>query len=107
MMSYFYIFSIFLSIGLTVYLLEKFNLKGHIRLSLLNAFIPFAGFLYAVYLIHYVIPNAIERDTGVHPESPFQPFVDNTVGFVAPKVKTLVQKIKVAILGDKNDHRID
>lgn len=102
-MSYFYIFCIILSIVLTIIVLEKFELKGHVRLTLLNIFIPFGGLVYALYVVHFTIPRLVEQQTGVRPPSPLQPYIEQ--GLV--HIKPLVEKLKVLIFGNKDDHRID
>lgn len=102
-MAYFYIFCILASVVLTIVVLEKFGLKGHVRLTLLNVFLPFAGFLYALYVVHFTIPAIVEKETGVRPASPLQPYIDQALEHVKP----LLQKLKVLIFGDKDNHRID
>lgn len=106
-MAYLYLFSIVVSIALTLMVLEKFELKGHVRLTLFNIFLPFGGLLYALYVVHVVIPNLVEKQTGFRPASPLQPHIDAAFAKIKPIVKSAFEKIKVLILGDKNDHRID
>lgn len=102
-MSYFYIFCIVVSIVTTIMVLEKFQLKGHVRLTLLNIFFPFAGLIYALYVVHFTIPRMIEEQTGTRPDSPLKPYIDHGTA----QLKPLLQKLKVLILGDKDNHRID
>lgn len=74
-MSILYVFCIILSIVLTILVLEKFGLKGHVRLTLFNIFIPFGGLLYALYVVHVVIPRVYKKETGEEIPSPLEPYI--------------------------------
>lgn len=102
-MGYFYIFCIIVSVVTTIMVMEKFGLKGHVRLTLLNIFAPFGGLVYALYVVHFTIPRLVEQQTGERPPSPLQPYIDQGLAHIKP----LLEKLKVLIFGDKNDHRID
>lgn len=101
-MSILYVFCIILSIVLTIAVLEKFGLKGHVRLTLLNVFIPFAGLIYALYVVHVVIPRLYKKETGEEIPSPLEPYLAQGVLYL----RDVFHKLRDKITGGDDDKTI-
>lgn len=77
MVGYLWIFAIVVSIIVTVVFASHFNLKRIPHLTILNILCPFAGLLYAMYVVHYVVPRVVKQEYGQDIESPLQPYIDH------------------------------
>lgn len=89
MTATFWFGSIIISIVLTVAFAVRFELKRVPQLVLLNVLCPFAGFVYAVYVVHVVLPALVKKQTGHEIESPLQPYIDHYWALVKEKALQL------------------
>lgn len=91
-MATLWIGSIVLSIILTMIVASKFNLKRVPYLVLLNVILPFAGLVYALYVVHVIVPRLVKAQTGQEVESPLKPYIDHYTALAKQKFKELTDK---------------
>lgn len=97
MVGYLWIFAIVISVVVTVVFASHFNLKRIPSLTVLNILCPFAGLLYAMYVVHVVVPRVVKQEYGHDIESPLQPYIDH----YAAKFKEKWQEMR----GHNNDDK--
>ncbi len=81
--------SIIISIVLTMMIVNKFNLSRLPYLIILNILCPFAGMVYALYVVHVVIPRLTKKETGQEVESPLQPHIEHYMALAKEKFAEL------------------
>ena len=97
MIAYLWIFGIVVSVALTVVFASKFNLKRVPSLTVLNIICPFAGLIYAMYIVHVVVPAVIKKEYGEDVPSPLQPYIDHYSALIKARIAELT--------GNNNDDK--
>ena len=90
MLANLWLVSIVISIIITIIFAFKFKVKRVPQLTVLNILCPFAGFAYAFYVVHVIVPKVVKQETGQDIESPVQPIIDHYLDQIKERVSTLL-----------------
>lgn len=96
MTFYLWLLGMMISIPLTAIVASKFHLQKLPSLIILNVLFPFTGLVYALYVVHYILPKVVKQQTGQDIESPLQPYIN----YYWDLIKTRV----LELIGSKNDN---